>query len=120
MSGLGELANAKNLQTSKSQQNGGTKSGGIFKWANISNVHGVVSGAMSGLSAYIWNNTATSKSNQEEGTNGGAEKAATVEEGETDDAREVDHEKSEENKDAQAGDSTSKKSQDGLDLEDDA
>jgi len=38
--------------TSKSQQTNGSQ-GGVFKWANISGVQEAVSGAMSGLSAYM-------------------------------------------------------------------
>ena len=74
---------------------------------------------MSGLSAYIWNNTATSKSKQEEGTNGGAERAARGGEGGTEDAKEADHENLDDGEEAKAEDHTSKKSQDVNDSKDD-
>ena len=64
VTGDNDLApNLVNIQTCKSQENNGNPTGGVFKWAGISNVQGVVSGAMSGLSAYVWGN---SKSNPQE------------------------------------------------------
>lgn len=78
---LGIAASAGQLPTSKSEENAAAGGGGVFKWAaNISNVHGVVTGAMFGLSGW-WTNAAAAKGRKGDETAAGQDPEAGLPEG---------------------------------------